>query len=195
MLSSSKSLRNSSTTTQKKDKRVMLAIKARYVGACPCGALIDVGNTIHYDTINHKAYCFNCGRVRASLRESALAHNEQLEQSKMAFECQPLIDDYRRLKLSESAPDANTRAQLRGILNIFQMSYAANPEVRSTITAFIDCKDSGNEFSQGQIVHDLIAIAAKYRGACVHCLQPIDAGRLCLYDRSSKRLHCLQCDC
>jgi len=195
MLSGSKSVLNFSSATQKKGKRVMLAIKARYVGACPCGALIDVGNTIHFDTVNHKAYCFNCGRVRANLRESALARNEQLEESKMAFECQPLIDDYRRLKLSEGSLDPSARAQLRGILNILQMSYAANPEVRSVVTAFIDCKDSGNEFSQGRVVHDLIAIAAKYKGTCVHCLQPIDAGRLCLYDRSSKRLHCLLCDC
>jgi hypothetical protein len=195
MLSSSKSSRDPSTVTQKKDKRVMLAIKARYVGACPCGALIDVGSTIHYDTVNHKAYCFNCGRVRANLRESALAHNERLEESKMAFECQPLIDDYRRLKLDANTTDASARAQLRDILNIFQTSYAANPEVRSVVTAFIDCKDGGKEFSQVQVVHDLIAIAAKYKGACVHCLQTIDAGRLCLYDRSSKRLHCLLCDC
>ncbi len=195
MLFSSKSRPVPLITPRKKNKRVILAITARYVGACPCGALIDVGNTIHYDTIHHKAYCFNCGRIRANLREGALAHNERLEESRMAFECQPLIDDYRRLKLSESSLEANTRTQLRGILNIFQMSYATNPEVRSVVTAFINCKDSGTAFAQDQIVHDLIAIAAKYKGSCVHCLQPIDVGRLSLYDRSSKRLHCLLCDC
>jgi hypothetical protein len=195
MLFSSKSRPVPLVPPRKKNKRVMLAITARYVGVCPCGALIDVGSTIHYDTVNHKAYCFNCGRMRANLRESALAHNEHQEASRMSFECQPLIDDYRRLKLSESAANSSTRTQLRGILNIFQMSYAANPEVRSAVTAFIDCKDGGNEFSQIEVVHDLIAIAAKYKGACIHCLQPIDAGRLCLYDRSSKRLHCLLCDC
>ncbi|MDR3613917.1 MAG: hypothetical protein P4L53_10125 [Candidatus Obscuribacterales bacterium] len=195
MLFSSKSRPVPLVTPRKKNKRVLLAITARYVGACPCGALIDVGNTIHYDTINHKAYCFNCGRIRANLRESALSHNERLEESRMAFECQPLIEDYRRLKLSDSALETHTRTQLKGILNIFQMSYATNPEVRSIVTAFINCKDSVTALSQGQMVHDFIAIAAKYKGVCVHCLQPIEAGRLCLYERSSKRLHCLLCDC
>jgi hypothetical protein len=195
MLFSSKSRPVPLITPRVKKKRVMLVITARYVGACPCGALIDVGNTIHYDTINHKAYCFNCGRVRANLRESALVHNERQEESKMAFECQPLIEDFRRLKLSEDALEANTRTKLIGILNMFQMNYATNPEVRSIVTAFIDCKHSATDVTKGQTVHDLIAIAAKYKGSCVHCLQTIDVGRLCLYDRSSKRLHCLLCDC
>lgn len=173
----------------------MLAIKARYVGACPCGALIDVGNTIHYDTKNHKVYCFDCGRVRASLRESVLIQNEQIEKTKMSNECQPLIDDYRRLKELPGITDTAALAEIRGILNIFQMNHAINPEVRSVVTSFIDCKDSTMNLASGQIVHDLIAIAAKYKGVCLHCQQTVNAGNLCLYDRSSKRLHCLLCDC
>ena len=195
MLSGSKTSRGSRSVEEKKEKRVMLAMVARYVGACPCGALIDAGNTIHYDTVNHKAYCFHCGRVRASLRESVLTHNDRIVESKMAFECQPLIDDYRRLKLATEDFDLDAIAQVRGILNVFQMSYATNPEVRSVVTQFIDCRNSRTEFSKAKIVHDLIAISAKYKGNCIHCEQPIEAGRLCLYDRSSKRLHCLLCDC
>ncbi len=172
MLSKTKSKANSPST--------ILKITARYIGACPCGALIEPGDDIQYDTSNHQACCYQCGRERSESGATTLPKPQ------LPAAAQDSIDRFRMLRALAGPPSAEIEREMRAILDKFDCEYSMHNLVRQFIGEVADCSDNNADF---------VAIKAKYRGFCRHCQNPILESQLCLYDRESRRLHCLRCDC
>lgn len=210
------------TKTRENSTGSLLMMTARYIGSCLCGAMIEPGDKIQYDTLNHKALCCECGRKHAESGASALP-------AVLApTECQQIMDLYKDLLVqlasarrrkgpgtkaldpeicgpdtlgierrgsevqgpetqgSEARDPVDICIQMRELMLRLVQEFSAHSEVRQFITSLADCSDPEPDF---------VAIRAKYTGSCTHCGTAISPGRLCLYDRNGRRLHCIACDC
>jgi hypothetical protein len=170
------------TRTKTRETRTgsLLRMTARYIGSCLCGALIEPGDTIQYDTLDHMTLCCDCGRRRSEAKASNLQIVEQ------PSECQQIIDSYRQLQALPSPLEDGIHSEMQSLLHRLVQDFSTISEARKFIASLADCIDDDPDF---------VAIRAKYKGPCAHCETVINAGQLCLYDRNSRRLHCIPCDC
>jgi hypothetical protein len=166
--------------TRETPKGSFLRMTARYIGSCLCGALIEPGDIIQYDTLNHKTLCCDCGRKRSEAKENGALVVEEPP------ECQQLIDSFRQLQALPSPVKSEIHSQMQSLLHRLVQEFATNSEARQFIVSLADCSDNDPDF---------VAIRARYKGPCAHCETVINAGQLCLYDRNGRRLHCIACDC
>jgi hypothetical protein len=172
--------RTRTKTRETPPKGSFLRMTARYIGSCLCGALIEPGDTIQYDTLNHKTLCCDCGRKRSEAKASGVLLVEEPP------ECQQLIDSYRQLQARPSPVNDDIHSQMQSLVHRLVQEFSTNSEARQFIVSLADCSDNDPDF---------VAIRARYKGPCAHCETVINAGQLCLYDRNGRRLHCIACDC
>lgn len=158
----------------------ILTMTARYIGSCVCGALLEPGDMIKYDTASQKALCYECGRRRSELKESVLKEVAE------STDCEQLIDAYRRLMDLPQPLSDDVHLQMLSLMHRLVEDFAGIAEARQFIASVADCSDNDTDF---------VAIRSKYPGPCRHCGTVIKVGRLCLYDKNARILHCIACDC
>lgn len=154
-------------------------MQARYKGTCKCGALIQPGDKMHFDTKTHMALCYQCGRQRFELALQGLSLVETPN------ECDQLIDRLKRLKALPATRDENVTSEIVAITDRLRIEFKTHRSVRRLFSELQKCGDN---------VRDMIAISAKFSGYCFHCGSEVGEGELAFYNRQGRRLHCLNCD-
>jgi len=170
----------------------VVAMVAKYSSVCKCGAFIEPGDTMSYDTLSRKSLCYDCIRrhnefsSKASKQSSDAKQSDQGKATADEDRCHAYIDRFRELRLSQRPLHDSIKSELKELLVKFRNEFAGNEHVRAFISEIARCKHSGAEFCP---------IKTRYPGACIHCGGLSAVGELVLYDHHAKRVHCLICDC
>lgn len=187
----------------------IVSMVAKYSSVCKCGAFIETGDQMSYDTITRKSLCYDCLRkdlefqkrglsdregggnvAKAKAAISNVGHPQVLNQATNELpprdECHALIDRYRELRLAPRPVSENVKQELRALVTRFTIEFASSEPVRAFVAEISKCKHSGAEYCP---------IKAKFHSACIHCSTAVQVGQLVLYDHHARRLHCLMCDC
>lgn len=171
----------------------VVAMVAKYSSVCKCGAFIEPGDTMSYDTLSRKSLCYDCIRRHNEFpskqsKEPGNGSKENSECKESADEnrCHAFIDRFRELRLLPRPLSDSTKSELKLLLIKFRNEFASSEPVRAFVSEIARCKHSGAEFCP---------IKTRYPGACIHCGGVSSVGELVLYDHHVKRVHCLVCDC
>jgi hypothetical protein len=163
----------------------IISMTAKFSSVCKCGAFIEPGDSMSYDTLSRKSLCFDCVRRQSQFRQE---EREVLDNASKLAEtrCHALIDRFRTLRLSQRPLPAEVKDELKSVLCRLKNEFAGKEQVRALIASTFKCKHAGA---------DLSPIRTKYGASCIHCASPILPGELVLYDHHVRRIHCLLCDC
>jgi hypothetical protein len=168
----------------------IVSMVAKYSSVCKCGAFIEPGDCMSYDTLTRKSLCYDCLRrnTEFAAKGPATLENQPADSKGSAErdECYSLIDRFRELRLSPRPLSDSTKFELKNLLIRFINEYGKNEAVRAFVSEIAKCKHSGAEYCP---------IKAKFPSACIHCGTIVSVGQLVLYDHHVRRIHCLLCDC
>ena len=162
----------------------IVSMVAKFSSVCKCGAFIEPGDSMSYDTLSRKSLCYDCLRKQTEFAEKNADPNAVPEPKDE--KCHALIDRFRELRLTVRPLSVEVKGELHALLTRFKNEFAASEPVRAFVAEIAKCKHSGAEFCP---------IKAKYPGACIHCGSAVVVGDLVLYDHHVRRIHCLSCDC
>ena len=169
----------------KANQSQIISMIAKFSSVCKCGAFIEPGDTMSYDTKSRKSLCFDCVRRESQFKQEdkhATDEAAQLEEAR----CGALIDRFRTLRLSPRPVSVEVKEELTSLLCRFKNDFAGSESVRALIASSFKCKHAGAALSP---------IRTKYAASCIHCASAIFPGELVLYDHHARRIHCLLCDC
>lgn len=163
----------------------IISMIAKFSSVCKCGAFIEPGDSMSYDTVSRKSLCFDCVRREAQFRpidRVAPNNEEQFVESK----CHALVDRFRTLRLAPRPLTTEIREELKNVLCRLKNEFGGSEVARTVIAETFKCKHGGAS---------LCPIKTKYAGSCIHCASPVLSGELVLYDHHVRRVHCILCDC
>ncbi len=175
----------------------IVTMVAKFSSVCTCGALIEPGDAMSYDTVNRKSLCYVCVKrlsefgatnvfnVLPTTDEAATQGGMSAIDSREA-KCQSLIQRFRQLRAETLATTEQRKLEMTDILKCFKTEFTSSASVHSFIAEIAKCKHRGA---------DCRALKTKFHGVCIHCGAANEAGELALYDHHTRRIHCLYCDC
>jgi hypothetical protein len=161
----------------------IVVMVAKFSSNCCCGAFIERGDTMSYDTLMKKALCFECVRksVEFGLPASAAKVSDDDSQK-----CSQALDRFRELRLHPRPyPDAVTE-EMASLVCQFRHEFGGRELVRKFVEEIAKCSHKAATLS---------GVKARYPSACIHCGERVRVGDLILYDHHTRRAHCLNCDC
>ncbi len=165
----------------------IVTMVAKYSSVCNCGALIERGDAMSYDTLSRKSLCYSCIKRHSEFGDNQVANDlvasaRNLEREK----CLSLIERFREIRGATHLELGKRRAEMFEILKRFKIEFRSNQDVHSFLSEIAKCKHRGATFCP---------LKTKFHGACIHCGAVSEAGELVLYDHHTRRIHCLFCDC
>jgi hypothetical protein len=192
----------------------IVTMVAKFSSVCKCGALIEPGDAMSYDTLNRKSLCYVCVKRLsdfgapdvsnksamkgsnnvAKSAASSVNHDDADNATKNATKneanpeakCQRLIQKFRELRAETQITREQRKQEMIEILKCFKTEFTSSASVHTFIAEIAKCKHRGA---------DCRALKTKFHGACIHCGAVNEAGELALYDHHARRIHCLYCDC
>jgi len=150
---------------------------ALYEGTCECGREIKRGDSISADKITGQVLCVHCFRKDAALKASLLTAVKRPRESL------DIIDRIRQLRALPS-PSPEDQRQIGSLQDKLISEFIADKDVQRFLFSHAAC---------AKCRPPLIPIPTKYENDCCKCGKRQWEGRLVLWSRQSRTIHCVQC--
>jgi len=150
---------------------------ALYQGTCECGREIRLGDCISADKTTGEVLCVHCYRKDAALKASLLSGVKRPKQ------WQDIVDRIRQLR-DLSPRRAETEQELESLKRRLMSDFIADKEVQRYLFSNASCP---------KCRPPLIPIPTKYENDCCRCGTRQREGRIVLWSRRSKTIHCVEC--
>jgi hypothetical protein len=165
----------------------IVTMVAKFGSVCRCGALIEPGDAMSYDTLHRKSLCYVCVKRITEFGDNEVGEKMKLAATNLEQEkCQHLIERFRELRAATHLMRDQRTNEMFEILKRFKFEFTSAANVHTFIAEIAKCKHRGA---------DCCPLKTKFHGACIHCGTVSEAGELVLYDHHTRRIHCLFCDC
>jgi hypothetical protein len=147
---------------------------AKYPGSCSCGSHISMGDMICYDGATRQALCMSCGKNKAKITTSQKASD------KVSNDLKKLLDRVAELKELPFPISEQVFAELSQLEGQLSNTAQRNRGLRAALLKM-------------RVKGTLLAIIARYAGACSQCGAIQSPGEPVAFDTEQRRIICYLC--